>query len=125
METHKRVLGILYIVTGAFQLIGMLILSAIIGVILAFVLEQASIEDQWVVMWLVPLLRVIGFIIIVLFSIPSIISGIGLLYHKKWALTLALILGCFKLLSFPFGTALGIYSIWVYAENHRLEKTTS
>lgn len=122
METHKRVLGILYIVSGAFQILSMLILSAIMGIILPFVFDQAELQDQWVVMWLIPLLRVIGISIIILFAIPAIIGGIGILYHKRWALTLVMVLGCFKLLSFPIGTALGTYSIWVYAEDHRLSK---
>jgi hypothetical protein len=125
METHKRVLGILYIVSGAFQILGMLILSAVMGIILPFVIDQAELQDQWVVMWLIPLLRVIGVSIIILFAIPAIIGGVGVLYHKRWALTLVMVLGCFKLLSFPIGTALGIYSIWVYAEDHRLSKLNS
>jgi hypothetical protein len=52
------------------------------------------------------------------------IAGAGLLLGKPWALTLALVMGCFKLFSFPFGTALGIYTIWVYAENHRQQQAT-
>ena len=125
METHKRILGILYIVSGAFQIMGMLILSAVMGIILPFVIDQAEVQDQWVVMWLIPLLRIIGVSIIFLFAIPAIIGGVGMLYHKKWALTLVMVLGCFKLFSFPIGTALGIYSIWVYAEDHRLSKLNS
>ena len=50
----------------------------------------------------------------------AIIGGISLLNGKSWALTLLLVLGCFKLFSFPFGTALGIYTIWVYAEDKKV-----
>jgi hypothetical protein len=42
------------------------------------------------------------------------------LNNKSWSLTLLLILGCFKLFSFPIGTAIGIYTIYVYSENHKI-----
>ncbi|HNV28252.1 MAG TPA: hypothetical protein PKJ83_03880 [Cyclobacteriaceae bacterium] len=119
MEVHKRILAILYIISGAFQILGMIILSSIISIIIPFIMEEAGPEGQWVFMWIVPFIRVIAIGIIILFSIPSIIAGYGLLNNKKWALTLALVLGCFKLFSFPIGTAIGIYTIWVYAENHK------
>ena len=125
METHKRVLGILYIVSGSFQILLFLVVSAIIGMILPFIISEAEIQDQWVVMWLIPIIRIVGAFIIVVFSVPSIIGGIGVLYHKKWALTLVMVLGCFKLFSFPIGTALGIYAIWVFAEDHRLSKLST
>lgn len=119
MEVHKRILAILYIISGAFQILGMIILSSIISIIIPFIMEEAGPEGQWVFMWIVPFIRVMAIGIIILFSIPSIIAGYGLLNNKKWALTLALVLGCFKLFSFPIGTAIGIYTIWVYAEDHK------
>lgn len=122
METHKRILGILFIVSGSFQILLFLLLSAIAGMILPFVINEAEIQDQWIVMWLIPILRFVGVFIILMFSVPSIVGGIGILYHKKWALTLVMIMGCFKLFSVPIGTALGIYAIWVFAEDHRLSK---
>nr|AIA18730.1 Unknown Function [uncultured bacterium] len=119
MEQHKRVLGILYVVSGTLQIVGLLIASALIGSLIPFIAEQADPEGQWVFEWIVPFFRTITIVIVVFFSIPSIIAGWGLLNGKKWALTLALILGCFKLFSFPVGTALGIYTIWVYTKENQ------
>jgi hypothetical protein len=42
------------------------------------------------------------------------------LNNKSWALTLLLVLGCFKLFSFPIGTAIGIYTIYVYSESNKI-----
>jgi len=39
----------------------------------------------------------------------------GLLQRKSWARVLAIIFGVMALLKFPFGTALGIYTLWVLA----------
>lgn len=119
MEVHKRILAILFIISGTVQILGMIILSSIISIIIPFIMDEAGPEGQWVFMWIVPFIRFIAIGIIILFSIPSIIAGIGILNNKKWAFTLALVLGCFKLFSFPIGTAIGIYTIWVYSENHK------
>lgn len=119
MESHKRIAGTVFIVFASFQILGMLFLSLFVTMLLRWVLSEAELEAQWVVMWLIPLLQAIAWGVILLFAIPSIIAGIGLLNNKKWALTLALVLGCFKLFSFPFGTALGIYTIWIYSEEHK------
>jgi hypothetical protein len=119
METHKRILAILYIVYGVLQAFGMLILTLFISAFLPFIIEQADTEAHWIVEWIVPFISALASVIVILISIPSIIGGISLLNGKSWALTLLLVLGCFKLFSFPFGTALGIYTIWVYSENKK------
>lgn len=119
METHKRVLGILYIVSGSMHILIMLFLSALFSILLPFIFEHAQLDEQWILLYIVPFIRAIGVITIMLFALPSIIGGMGLLHKKQWALTLVLILGCFKLFSFPIGTALGIYTIWVYSEDHK------
>ena len=50
-----------------------------------------------------------------LFSLasPGLIGGIGLLKRLPWSRYVVLILGCFNLMVIPFGTILGIYTIWV------------
>lgn len=123
MENHKRILGILYIVSGVLQALGMLLISIFVSALLPFIIEQADADTHWIVEWIVPFISTLSMIIIVLFSIPSIVGGISLLNRKSWALTLLLVLGCFKLFSFPFGTALGIYTIWVYSEDRKAPKT--
>lgn len=120
MEVHKRILAILYIISGALQILALLFVSAFMSMIIPFIMDEAGPEAQWVFVWIVPFIRIIAVMVILFFSIPSIIGGIGLLNNKSWALTLLLILGCFKLFSFPIGTAIGIYTIYVYSENHKL-----
>jgi len=120
MEVHKRILAILYIISGSLQILGLLFVSAFISMIIPFITEEAGPEAQWVLVWIVPFIRIIAAVVILFFSIPSIIGGIGLLNNKTWSLTLLLILGCFKLFSFPIGTAIGIYTIYVYSENYKL-----
>jgi hypothetical protein len=65
-----------------------------------------------------------GFVMIVLLavSIPGIIAGIGLMKYQSWARILTIVLSILDLVSIPFGTALGIYGLWVLftAEGARL-----
>lgn len=46
-------------------------------------------------------------------GVTGIIAGWGLLERQPWARTLAIVLACFNLIEMPFGTALGIYTLWV------------
>jgi hypothetical protein len=124
MEVHKRILAILYIISGSLQILAMLFVSAFISIIIPFIMDEAGPDAQWVFVWIVPFIRIIAIVVILFFAIPSIIGGIGLLNNKSWALTLLLVLGCFKLFSFPIGTAIGIYTIWVYSENHKVSSQT-
>lgn len=54
-------------------------------------------------------------------SAVGLLAGWGLLTWKDWARILAIILGVLNLINFPFGTALGIYTLWVLlpAESER------
>jgi hypothetical protein len=122
MEQHKRVLGIIYIVTAALQILILMFLSFMAQTILGFITDEISTEEARIVELVFSILRFIPWLVICFISIPSVIAGFGLLNGQRWALTLALILGCLKLLSFPIGTAIGAYSIWVYVEAGRLEK---
>jgi len=47
------------------------------------------------------------------FAALELVTAWGLFERRPWARILALVLGCFALIRFPFGTALGIYTLWV------------
>lgn len=119
MESHHKILSVLYIVAGSLQMFILAMVSVFLSTLFPFIAKEVDPGMVWIldmVGWLIP-----GIIwgIILLFSIPSIIGGIALFQGKSWALTLLLIMGCFKLFSFPIGTALGVYTIWVYAESNK------
>jgi hypothetical protein len=46
-------------------------------------------------------------------SLPGLIGGIGLLNLAPWSRILMIVISALELLSIPFGTALGIYGLWV------------
>jgi hypothetical protein len=56
-------------------------------------------------------------------TLPALIAGIGLLYKKDWALTLAFIIGIIGLLGFPIWTFIGVYSIVIFIMSQSNQKT--
>lgn len=50
---------------------------------------------------------------LILISLPGMLAGIGLLKMRPWARIVAIVIGVLHILSFPIGTALGIYTLWV------------
>ena len=55
---------------------------------------------------------------LLIIAAAGICVGWGLMHHEPWARTLAIILGALVLLKPPFGTALGIYTLWVLLSNN-------
>jgi hypothetical protein len=113
MDTHVRVLGVLYIALGVIGLISAALLMIGLGGVAGIISAAADSEDAAVS---IPILSVVGtFLVAVLiaFSSPAIITGIGLLYFKSWARIIGIVLSAIALLGFPWVTILGIYGLWV------------
>ena len=113
MDTHVRVLGVLNIAIGVVGLI--IALLTMIGVGGAAGIISASAEPEDAALAL-PILSIVGGLVVAVvfaFSLPSVVTGIGLLYFKPWARILGIVLSAIALLGFPWVTLLGIYGLWV------------
>jgi hypothetical protein len=124
LDGHKKVLGILYVVSAVLTILGALLINVILSLVFSFAFDNANPEEQKVLDFITTLVAYLPAIILIFFAAPSLIAGIGLLAKQKWALILALIVGCLKLFSFPIGTAVGIYAIWIFSEDQKLSRTT-
>jgi phage shock protein PspC (stress-responsive transcriptional regulator) len=109
MEKHINIVAALQI--------GFSILGLIIGGVLftLFVLLGSFIDepDAQIVFGIIA--KVVMVVLIIL-SVPGIIAGVGLMKRKEWARILTLILSVLSLVNFPFGTAVGVYSIWALVQ---------
>jgi len=107
MKDHVKVIGILWIIFGAFWLcLAVFALLVFLGVAMIPNVEDISPS----------ILRLIGIVvssIMILLGLPRIIGGLGLLHHKEWARILILVLAFLDLVNVPFGTAIGIYTMIV------------
>jgi hypothetical protein len=121
LDSHKKVLGILYVISGTLTILCMLMLNAFLSIVFSFATDEMDSGDQKAMEMIQPFIQYIAVFVIVLFSVPTLLAGIGLLTRKSWAVLLALIMGCLKLFSFPIGTAMGIYAIWIFSEDQKLK----
>ena len=51
-------------------------------------------------------------VVLVIIGAPYVIAGYGLLKRTAWGRIMAMVMDALALFSIPFGTALGIYSLW-------------
>ena len=114
MDERIRLLGILQLALGAFGVMGGLIAFVVLGGTAGIIEVAAGGErEATFVVWLLGALAFgVGFINL-LFAVPSVVSGIGLLTGKPWGPFLALVASALNLINIPFGTAIGIYGLWV------------
>ena len=113
MVSHVKLLAWLNIIYGGLLALAGLVVFLIMGGIAGLVGATSTGDDRVAA---VPILGVIGgfvFIILLVLSIPSIATGIGLLQFKPWARIVGIVLSALHLPGVPFGTALGIYGLWV------------
>lgn len=123
LDNHKKILGIIYIVTASFTILVALFIRAIMSTVFGFAFENADREEQRIGEFVMALMSFLPAVIILFSGIPTLIAGIGLLTKQSWAMILALIMGCLKLFSVPIGTAIGIYAIWIYSEDQKFKRT--
>jgi len=106
MKKHIELLGILHLVYGGLALF----LAAFCFMLLSGI---GFLTHDALAMSILGTIGMVVCIVITVLAIPGIIAGIGLLKMKAWARIVAIIVGCLNLLHFPFGTALGVYTLWV------------
>ena len=105
IEKHTRILAILWLVISIVRLVPAFGLWFGSGIAMHFVPFPVR-----AFVWPIP-----GFIGVFLFAtaVAGFLAGWGLLNYRPWARMLTLILGVVSLIHVPFGTALGIYTLWV------------
>src|SRR6266853_4707274 len=102
---HMRLLAILWFAVSAFRMIPGIVLLTMFG-------SDARFLPPDVPGFVTGILQTVGFLFVGGAAV-GLIAGWGLLERQPWARTLAIVLGAFSLLDVPFGTALGIYTLWV------------
>lgn len=120
MLTHVKVLGVLNIVLSALGILVGILLFAIFGGIAGLIGATDHGDGRLIAM---PILGVIGaliFLVVMVISIPGIIIGAGLLRLRPWARILGIVISALNVLNFPFGTAVGVYGLWVLLSNETI-----
>lgn len=114
MDSHIKIVGIVNIVFGILGLMA----AAIVFIAVA---GGGLISGDLTAITVTSIVAVSVSSLIAIFSIPEIIAGIGILKIKGWGRILGMVVAILDLLNIPFGTAFGIYALWVLM-NEETEK---
>ena len=112
MDQHVKIIGILHVVLGGMGVLAGIAFLALFGGLAGLVGSVDHTGDAAVA---VPVLGGIGgilFIVLLIFSLPSVVGGIALLMMAPWSRIFMIVVSVLYLLHIPIGTALGIYGIW-------------
>ena len=113
METHVKIIAILHIMLGGMAIFAAVAVLLLMGGI-AGVLGMSNQSPDAV--WAIPIIGGIAgiiFLVLILLWLPGLVGGIALLRHAPWSRVFMIVISALDLLGVPFGTALGIYGIWV------------
>jgi hypothetical protein len=112
VTTHVKVLGTLFIVFGTIYVFLAFGSSMLMGVLASLVGTQGG-DDAAVGATVLGMAGAAAFIFLLCIGIPSVITGIGLLKMQRWARIVGIVLSAIRLISFPIGTIVGAYGLWV------------
>jgi hypothetical protein len=110
VQGHLHLLGILWLAISALNTIAGVVLYVLANTLFAHLHDMGAPEAPTA--FLRPLLSVIG-ILVLAKAACGFIAGWGLLQREPWARVIALVLGFISLFNVPFGTAVGVYTLWV------------
>jgi hypothetical protein len=113
MQTHVKVLAVLFIVFSALGVLAAVALLVIFGASAGIVGAAA---DPGEAALAIPIIGLAGtglVIFLLMVSLPGLVAGLGLLKLKSWARILGIVLCAINLVNFPMGTIFGAYGLWV------------
>lgn len=114
LEQHRRILGILFIVSNALGLLAAVVVGLFFGGLGMLMASSDQGTGEGLAFAALLVLGLGGCLLVL--SVPGLITGVGLLRRRPWSRVAALVLGILGLPNFPLGTALGVYAIWFYGQ---------
>jgi hypothetical protein len=110
MERHFDMVGLLFVLYGGLLIVLAIVLLLVLGPGSASPTEVTAAPTS---VWTTLAYRSSSAaLVLLLFSIPFLITGWGLRRRAGWARIAAIVLGALSILSFPIGTLLGGYTLW-------------
>lgn len=112
-------LGVLFVVWGLLTtLVGVSTLALGVGAFALITSAGRGGESSQVAASLTAALFTTLAIVAILWGAAHVVVGVPLRRHRPWARIMALTLGSVDLVLLPYGTALGIYTLWLLLGEH-------
>ena len=105
IDQHKKILGTLFVVFSCLNLVVVLMMVLITSAVIPLHVDDLE------ALLVIKIVKYAVITLTIVLTAPAFIAGLGLLYKKEWALTLAFIIGIIGILGFPVWTFIGIYAI--------------
>jgi len=112
VEDHIHLLSIFWFAISALNGVGGLFLLILGNTLFPHLREMPNVPADVPVGFLTALFSTLG-IIVLAKAACGFVAGWGLMKRESWARMVALVLAFISLVNFPFGTALGVYTLWV------------
>ncbi len=112
VQQHLHLLGILWLAISAFNAIAGLAVLILGTSLFPHLREMNNVPPDVPVGFLTSLFTTIGILILAKAAL-GFLAGWGLMQREHWARVLALVLAFIALFNIPFGTAIGVYTMWV------------
>lgn len=106
---HNKILGIIHVVYGMFSLVVLVIVTFLV---LGVVGVASASEGQPAPFIIVAVVMLLVLAVNIILAAPSFIAGYAMLKRKAWAKPAAIVAAILDGFSFPFGTALCVYTLW-------------
>ena len=110
VSDHIRLVGILWLALSACNAVAAVILYILSNTLFVHLPEMSG--QPSATAWLRPFIAAIS-VIIAAKALAGFFAGWGLLQREPWARLVTIVLAFLALFNIPFGTALGIYTLWV------------
>jgi hypothetical protein len=115
VEAHVRILGVLWIVDGALNLLSVLSIwfvgRMIFPSVMSVIGDHSTFGDPF--NRLVQGGLVFAAALLAIQTVLALFAAWGLVDRQGWGRIVAIVAGILSLWRIPFGTALGIYTLWV------------
>ena len=120
-QDHNKVIGIMHLIYGGFNA-----LMLVIFVPFFFAIGGIAAADPNAPPAITAIFGFFGVLMLLLavvLGLPSILAGYAMLKHKSWARVMAIIAAVVEAISFPFGTALCVYTFWfLFGQNENFHR---
>ena len=111
-KDHNKLLSIFFFIQGGLTLLAGVFIVVIYGILGGAMMTTARRDDEQLMGGIFLVVAVILGGLLLLFSAFYLLGGFKMLKEQKSGRTLGIVGSILALMSFPLGTALGIYGLW-------------
>ena len=111
MQTHVKVVAVLYFVMGALNLLAAMLFGLGVG-IASMAVGMSGDPDASTALPIIGLAGGALVVFLLVLSLPLIFVGWGLLKHREWARIAGIVIAALLVFHVPIGTAVGVYGLW-------------